>query len=117
DPARLPTEQLDFELLFQRPDLHAERRLLDAQALGRPGHVLFLGHGDEIAKVAQLHLPYLSNIDWQLIIYFTRTSEKAIVLPAGPAAGDSALSEHAPRCRQLARAMGEQQRCGSRISR
>ena len=62
-PVRLASEQLDVELLLQRTDLHAERRLLDAQTLGRSGHVPFFGDGDEITQVAQFHLPYLSDID------------------------------------------------------
>src|SRR5688572_18987691 len=77
--ARLAAEQLHLQLLFQRADLHAERRLLDAQPLGGPGHVLFFSNGNEIAQVSQLHMPYVSNIAYQLTIYFTRISEKAIV--------------------------------------
>jgi len=63
DAARLAAEQLHLELLLQGADLHAQRRLLDAQTLGRPGHVPFLGDRDEITQVTQLHLPYVSNIN------------------------------------------------------
>ena len=31
---------------------------------GGPGHVLFFGDGDEIAEVAQFHVPYVSDIDF-----------------------------------------------------
>ena len=81
--ARLAAEQLNVQLLLQGADLHAERRLLDTQAFRGPGDVLFFGDGNEIAQVAQLHLPYVSDIDCELIIYFTRTREKAMVLSAG----------------------------------
>ena len=55
DPARLAPEQLHVELGFERADLLAERRLLDAEPLGRAGDVTLLGDGDEIAEVAQFH--------------------------------------------------------------
>ena len=75
--ARLAAEQLNVQLLLESADLHAERRLLNTQAFRGPGHVPFFGDGDEIAQVAQLHLPYVSDIDCELIIYFTRTSGKS----------------------------------------
>src|SRR5580700_10678547 len=53
--AGLAAEQLYFELGFERPDLLAERRLLDAEPLGRARHMPLLGDRDEIAKVTQLH--------------------------------------------------------------
>src|SRR5262249_47811692 len=64
NPAWLPAEQLHSQLLLQGADLHAQRRLLNTQALSRPGHVLFLGDGNEITQVAQLHLPYVSDINF-----------------------------------------------------
>src|SRR5262249_18093771 len=60
DAARLTFEELHAELLLQRADLHAERRLLDSQAFRSPGHVLFFSDGNEIAEVAQFHEPYLA---------------------------------------------------------
>jgi hypothetical protein len=62
--ARLAPEKLHLELLLERADLHAERRLLDSQAFRSPGHVFFFRDRNEIAKVAQLHVPYVSNIDF-----------------------------------------------------
>ena len=62
--ARLAAEQLHLELLLQCADLHAQRRLLDAQAFRGPGHVLFFSDGNEIAEVAQFHMPYVSDIDF-----------------------------------------------------
>ena len=38
--------------------------LLDPQPFRRSGDVLLFRDGDEIAKVAQLHVPYLSDIDF-----------------------------------------------------
>ena len=62
--SRLTPEQLHFELLLQGTDLHAERRLLDPQPFRSSGDVLLFRDGDEITKVAQLHVTYLSNIDF-----------------------------------------------------
>ena len=56
DAARLAAEQLDLELGFERPDLLAERRLLDAEPLGGAGDMAFLGDRDEVAEVAQFHM-------------------------------------------------------------
>jgi hypothetical protein len=52
NPSRLATEQLNFELLFEGSDLEAERRLLNTQPLGSPGHMTFFGHSDEVSEVA-----------------------------------------------------------------
>ena len=51
DAARLAAEQLHIELALERLDLLAERRLLHAEPLGRPGDVALLGDRDEIAKM------------------------------------------------------------------
>ena len=56
DAPRLPSEQLDLKLGFERPDLLAQRRLLDAKALRRTGDMALLGHRDEIAEMAQFHM-------------------------------------------------------------
>ncbi len=53
--ARLAAEELHLQFRFQRLDLLAQRRLLDAQALGGAGDVAFLGHGNEVAQVPQIH--------------------------------------------------------------
>jgi hypothetical protein len=55
DAARLPPKQLHLELGLERPDLSAERRLLDAEARRRPRDMTFLGDNDEVTKVPQLH--------------------------------------------------------------
>ena len=55
DAARLAAEQLRAELAFERPHLLAQRRLLDAEPLGRPRDLSLLGDGDEVAQVAKLH--------------------------------------------------------------
>jgi hypothetical protein len=44
-------EQLGAHLLFQLANLQAERRLFDAQALGRVGEILLLGDGDKIVEM------------------------------------------------------------------
>ena len=58
DAARLAAEQLNIELSLQRANLLAERGLLHAEPFRRPRDMLFLGDGDEISKVPELHLPY-----------------------------------------------------------
>jgi hypothetical protein len=65
----LAPEQLDFELGFEGADLLAERRLLDAQPLCRARHMSFLGDGNEIPEMAQLHSPYVQCIASSATIY------------------------------------------------
>ena len=54
------SQQLQAQLGFQRLDLLAQRRLLDAQRGGSAGHVARLGHGGEVAQVAQVHMQIVS---------------------------------------------------------
>ena len=61
---RLATKQLYIEFLFERADLEAQRRLLNAKPVGGAGDVFFFRDGDEVAQVTQFHLPYLSNMDF-----------------------------------------------------
>ncbi len=49
-------EQRRLDLLLQRLDLLRQRRLLHVQLLGGARDVAFLGHGDEVAEVAQFHV-------------------------------------------------------------
>ena len=72
DAARLALEQLHTELFLERADLLAQRRLLNAEACRGPRDMAFFSNGDEIPEVTQLHMPYLSDMDYQLSIYFTR---------------------------------------------
>ena len=71
--ARLAPEELDVELGLERLDLLAERRLLHAQPLGRPGDMLLLGDGDEIAEMTQLHAIPISygNYDFHILDRWT----------------------------------------------
>ena len=48
-------EQAHLQLLLQRADLLAERRLGHAEAFRGAAEVQFLGHGDEVAEVTQFH--------------------------------------------------------------
>ena len=48
-------EELDPELVFELPDLMAERRLTQIQPLGGAAEVQRLGQRDDVAKVTQLH--------------------------------------------------------------
>ena len=64
DAARLAAQQLHVEFALQRADLLAERRLLHAEPLGGAGDVAFFGDGDEVAEVAQFHLPYPVDMDF-----------------------------------------------------
>src|ERR1051325_1485482 len=61
DAARLSVEELQVELAFQRADLLAKGRLLDAEAFGRPSHMPLLGDRDEIPKVSQIHMLNISE--------------------------------------------------------
>ena len=50
-----PLEERDAELGLQVPDLAAQRRLRDVQALGGTADVSFLGHHHEIANLIEAH--------------------------------------------------------------
>ncbi len=53
--ARCPGEQHHAQFFFQFLDGPRQRRLLDMQSPCRAGDVEFFGHGQEAAKMAQLH--------------------------------------------------------------
>ena len=58
DAARAADKQLHADLIFEIPDLAAERRLGGMQPpFRRHREAAFLGDRDEIAKMAQLHAP------------------------------------------------------------
>src|SRR5712692_2217361 len=67
DAARLAPEQLDLELGFERPDLLTQRRLLDAEAPRSAGDMALLGDRNEVAKMAQIHMPGISIVPYQYI--------------------------------------------------
>jgi hypothetical protein len=48
-------EELDSEVAFELSDRGAERGLRHVQSLRGPAEVQLLGHGDEVAQVAQLN--------------------------------------------------------------
>lgn len=50
-----PAEQRGPQLLLQGPDGGGEPGLRHGDALGGPGEMLFLGDGDEMFQLAQLH--------------------------------------------------------------
>jgi hypothetical protein len=52
---------LNIKFALDRPNLLAQRRLLHAKALRRSRDMFFLGNGDEISKVPQLHR-HIQNI-------------------------------------------------------
>src|SRR5262245_57013258 len=68
DAARLAAKQLHIELPLQCANLLAERRLLHAEPFRRPRDVLYLGDGDEISKVPELHLPFPIDMNIAVII-------------------------------------------------
>jgi hypothetical protein len=51
---RRPSQQLGLQLGLQQPDLAAERRLRDVQALRGPGEVAFLGDRDEVPETPEV---------------------------------------------------------------
>ncbi|OMC35157.1 hypothetical protein A5742_12730 [Mycolicibacterium fortuitum] len=53
--APVAIEQLHLEIAFQRLDLLGQRRTGDTQPLCRAAEVQFLGDGDEVAQLPQLH--------------------------------------------------------------
>src|ERR1044072_554690 len=59
----LPPEQLNVQFLLQAADLHAQRGLLDPQALCSTGHVLFFSNCNEVAQVPEFHARYLPDIE------------------------------------------------------
>jgi hypothetical protein len=54
-PAWRPREKRGAELVFERTDLAAERRLRDVESLRRAADVPFLGDGDEVADLREAH--------------------------------------------------------------
>jgi hypothetical protein len=54
-PARRPGEERGPELLFERADLTAERRLRDVQALRGAADVPFLRDGNEVTDLREAH--------------------------------------------------------------
>ena len=55
DPPARAGQQREPELVLQRPDLLAERRLGDVQPRGGAPEVQLLGDGDEITQLAKFH--------------------------------------------------------------
>src|SRR5262245_33502540 len=55
DAARHAAEQLQFDLLLDRLDEAAERRLRNTKPLRRTGDVPFFGDGDEAAEMPEFH--------------------------------------------------------------
>jgi hypothetical protein len=55
DTARLSVKELHIEFAFDRLDALTERRLLHAEPRRGSRDVPFVGNGDEIPKVSQLH--------------------------------------------------------------
>lgn len=54
-PARRPGEKCRPELVLQRADLSAERRLRDVEALRGAANVPFLGDGHEVTDLREAH--------------------------------------------------------------
>jgi len=63
DAARLAAEQLGIDFAFDRPDLPAERRWLQAKSLRSPSDVAFLCDRNDVAKLPQVHRRYLKGND------------------------------------------------------
>src|SRR5262245_33625289 len=70
DAARHAAEQLQIDLLLDRLDEAAERRLRNTKPLRRTGDVPFFGDGDEAAQVPEFHCHNMNvmkigpNISW-----------------------------------------------------
>src|SRR5262249_59644917 len=61
DPARLATKELRAELALDRLNALAQRRLLHTQPFRGPRDVPFLGDGNEISQVPEIHIIYLQG--------------------------------------------------------
>ena len=57
DVPRRAVEELQAEFAFEPGDLLTDRGLDDVQPLGGPAEVEFLGDGDEVPQLPQLHRP------------------------------------------------------------
>ena len=55
DPFGMAMQQREPQLPFQRLDLLAQGRLLQAEQCGGARHLAGLGDGDEIAEMSQIH--------------------------------------------------------------
>jgi len=69
--------QLNPDLLFEIPDLPAERRLGGVELLlGGNGQAASVGNGDEVAEMPELHsnLPYLASMGPAYKVFFRRAS-------------------------------------------
>ena len=53
--ARVPLQERRAELVFQRADLSAQRRLRDVKPLGGASHAALFGHRDEVLQLRQAH--------------------------------------------------------------
>ena len=60
-PRGVRSNSCDAQLVLERPDLAAERRLRQVQARGRAADVALLGDGDEILELRQTHGSKLST--------------------------------------------------------
>ena len=73
----------DAEFILQIANLPAQRRLRHVELLSRPGDILRLGDGDEIAKMTKLHCgfrAYSKGITSQATWYFRFSRKPAMVL-------------------------------------
>ena len=59
---RFPRLGEGMRLLFELPDLQAQRRLLDAESLGGSREVSLLGDRNEVAQVSQVHACNTVNV-------------------------------------------------------
>ena len=69
--------QRNADLLFEIPDLPAERWLGSVQLLlGGNGQTAGIGHGDEVAEMPELHsnLPYLASMGPAYKVFFRPAS-------------------------------------------
>ena len=83
----MAVQQLDAELVLELPDLEAERRLSDVDALGRLGEALGLDDLDEVAQLANVHGDLLGP---ETITEYTRrrSGHTEFVAPARPRGAD-----------------------------
>ena len=82
--ARRAREERRAELVLERADLPAERRLAHVEALGGAPDVAFLGDGDEVADLLQAHATRIREIETVLDRAGRRDDDSGVITIHGP---------------------------------
>jgi hypothetical protein len=61
----IAVKKRDAKLIFQIPDLSAQRRLRHMQPQSRARYVLLFGDGDEVSQMTKFHLRHYTESAWR----------------------------------------------------